>query len=134
MRFREKFGLAGWIWVALACFMSDSALVLRHTELTSTCFVILITLFQALKCRFLYWDLEPDRIRRQFFWSTEEIPWNKVTHVGNLAPLPWSSAVVVTYRRSAPLPGCGQILANPSDRQQFLAALHRFAPQATFEE
>jgi hypothetical protein len=27
----------------------------------------------------------------------------------------------------------GHVLANPEDREQFIAAMHRFAPQATFE-
>ena len=72
--------------------------------------------------------------RAHSFWTLKEVPWEEVTHVGSYFPIqPSSDLLAVEHARPAPMSDSGRILADPQDREQFLATLRRYAPQATFE-
>jgi len=70
-------------------------------------------------------------------WSKEEVQWAEVTRVGGIRPnQPYSDALVVHFvrtRETTPYTGRDRIVAIPEDRNQFIAALRRFAPHATFD-
>ena len=84
---------------------------------------------------FGYWELDSIsfRARSPWTWSLKEVPWEEVTHVRSLPSGPYSGGFLVEHTRPAPMLDSGHILANPRDREQFIAALRRYAPQATFE-
>jgi hypothetical protein len=94
----------------------------------------LLALFQILSRLLVYWELDESSLRVQSFRTTREIALAEVTHVGGLVPgKPSSACLRVDYARPAPMSEQGYILATPKDRVRFIAALRRFAPQATFE-
>jgi hypothetical protein len=82
----------------------------------------------------VYWDVNSNCLRERRLWHTREVAWSEVTHVGAWNPeQPASDTLAIHYARPAPMSDKGDVIANPDDRQQFIAALRRFAPQATFD-
>jgi hypothetical protein len=139
MRFRAKFGLQGWLSVAMLCFL----IVLKISELKSghhnaalsplVLMWIVFGLGRVLSQIFIYWDVDSTGVRERRLWSERTIPWQEVTRVSGWMDRPSSDALVLHYARPAPLSDSGTVVAAPDDRQQFLSDLHRFAPQATFD-
>ena len=83
---------------------------------------------------FVYWDVNSGCLRERRLWNTKEVAWQEVTHVGAWNPKqPASDTLAIHYARSTPMSDRGDVIAAPEDRQQFIAALRRFAPHATFD-
>jgi len=134
MRFRARFGALGWCQVSLATFslfLWFSGLHSRFVAIYAFC-LALNTLQRVFNHAFIYWELDSTSLRERRFWNTKEIQWGEVTHVGGFVR-PSSDHLEVDFAHPAPMSESGRIIARPEDRQQFLAALHRFAPQAHFE-
>jgi hypothetical protein len=138
MRFRPKFGLMGWLWVTLACmavffaaFGSGRPAGSLHGF--SAAIFALLPLQQILLNRTHYWELDAASLRVNLLWNTKEIGWDEIKRVGGSGGRAAANTLEVEYARAAPLSERGRVLANPQDRQQFIDALKRFAPQATFE-
>jgi hypothetical protein len=86
---------------------------------------------QVLFHLFIYWDLDADHLHERRLWNTRDVGWQEVTHIG-----PWgqsSQYLVVDHARLAPMSDSGSLIANPEDRSGFISALHRYAPQASFD-
>lgn len=142
MRFRPEFGLFVWGWVAIACLYCFFAFEARfgrvHSDSTYRMLMavvwILTALLNILGRVGMYWELDATSLRQRGVWGTKEISWAEVTRVGTVNPKqPSSGFLEVDYARPTPLSDRGHILANQDDRDEFIRALHRFAPQATFE-
>jgi len=89
---------------------------------------------EALSRFLTYWDLGSFGLHERRLWNTREVPWQEVTHVGAWNPeRPSSDFLAIDYARPAPISDRGSVIANPEDRQQFIDALRRFAPQASFD-
>lgn len=137
MRFRAKFGMLGWTSIAMACFV----IVLRlspghHNEALRIMvpFWIFNAAIIVLTKVFVYWDVNSGCLRERRLWNTKEVAWQEVTHVGAWNPKqPASDTLAIHYARSTPMSDRGDVIADPEDRQQFIAALRRFAPHATFD-
>ncbi len=139
MRFRAKFGLMGWFWTMMACFYAYILLFRWRPTMfgVAVISIFLIALLQIASRLSVHWYLDEVSLRVQSFGTRKEVVWAEVTHVGgqaSLIPGETSSACLrVDYARPAPMSEKGYILATPDDRPQFIAALRRFAPHATFE-
>ena len=88
MRFRAKFGALGYCWVGLACLWTVLLLFGPHRDRT-----VLFTftsasaaLLRILNHRFIYWDVQDDRLRERRLWRAKEIAWQEITHVK-----PWTN-------------------------------------------
>jgi hypothetical protein len=136
MLFRARFGALGWCQVSLATFALFLWLSGLHSRSISILafFLALIALQRVFNYAFIYWELDSKSFRERRFWNTKEIQWGEVTHVGSFIPSqPSSDYLEVDFARPALMSESGRIIAHPEDRQQFLASLHRFAPQAHFD-
>jgi hypothetical protein len=139
MRFRAKFGLHGWLSVAMLCFLivlKISELKSRHHNAALSPLLLMWIVFgfgRVLIQIFVYWDVDSTGLRERRLWSKRAIPWQEVIRVSGWMDRPSSYALAIDYARPAPLSDSGTVVAAPEDRQQFLSDLHRFAPQATFD-
>jgi hypothetical protein len=138
MRFRTKFGAQGWCLVSVAILYACFAYFGYHLQRSVWGFAagvwVWLALLRILSQIFCYWEADSESFREHNFWVKKEIPWEEVTRIGSFNPKqPSSSFLAVDYARGAPMSERGHIVANPADREQFIAVLHRFAPQATFE-
>ena len=68
------------------------------------------------------------------FLSKRIIPWSDVVLIHERREPPASDYVEVFILHASPKPGALPLLANPSDRARFLAALQRYVPQARIED
>jgi hypothetical protein len=83
---------------------------------------------------FVYWDLDSNGLHQRRFWSKKEIGWGTVLHVRNCIPgIRWDGTVSVYYDRPASKSGFGYVVTGPEHRMQFIEAVRKFAPQATFD-
>jgi hypothetical protein len=136
MRFRAKFGAIGWCWVGMAGLQAVLWLSRKRSGAVDSFALgcVLIALQQALNHAFIYWEIGPDGLRERRLWNTKEVPWQEVVHVGSWHPKNTASDYLeIEYARPAPKSDRGSVIANPEDRSGFLAALHRFATQASFD-
>lgn len=93
-----------------------------------------MALLRGLNQGFIYWEIDNDGLRERRLWHSKQVPWQDVVHVGSWHPnQPSSDYLEIDYARPAPMSDRGSVIANPEDRSGFLAALHRFAPNADFE-
>ena len=138
MRFRSKFGLLGFCFIVLAFVYA----YFWHWGRSSTSGLYGVTAALwamagsslALNSRFVYWELDSACIREHWFWKKREVPWEEVTRVCCSHPkAPKSGYLEVDYVRPAPTSSRGQIRANPTNRQEFLAELRRLATNADFD-
>jgi len=138
MRFRSKFGLLGWAYLALGCSFTYLWLAGRGSGaglygFSAACWVVAGASL-VLNSYFVYWELDSVSIRERRFWKKKEVPWGEVTRVGCSHPkAPQSGYLEVDYVRPAPKSGRGHIRANPVNRREFLAELRRLAPNANFD-
>jgi len=136
MRFEPRFGLGDLYTFSIGCLFLCLGLASRFSgssrswsigEIVTAIVYILVALFLALRRYSVYWEVNSDCLRARSFWTVKEVAWVEVTHVGSFPKnSPSSDTFAVDYIR-------GQIVADPEDRQQFISALRRFAPQAEFE-
>lgn len=135
MRFRPKIQLYSLLFFGIAClsiigWFSLGRSIFGWIEDLSLVLVVSLSIYDRL---FNYLQVDPDGLRQRHFWHKKEVAWDKVTQVGDytLWGLP-SEYLKVDYARPTAKSGHGRILANPADREKFIEALRRFAPQATF--
>jgi hypothetical protein len=138
MRFRSKFGLLRWVYIALACFFAYLCLWGRTSATglygVSAALWVIAGASLVLNSYFVYWELDSVGICENWFWKKREVRWEEVTRVGCSHPkAPKSGYLEVDYVRPAPISLCGHIRANPGKRQEFLAELRRFATNADFD-
>jgi hypothetical protein len=133
MRFRAKFGIAGWSQIALVCLIAvlwlSGVKSLPALAFGAIIFASVIVLSQV----FVYWDLDSHCLRERRLWGKRQVPWEEVTRVSAWNEKPSSDFLAIHYSRRGPMSDDGSIIANPQDRQQFLVELHRYAPQAVFD-
>jgi hypothetical protein len=141
MRYRAKFGILGWLYVALPCFV----ILLKisgfrsgiHSSLLTYSYVGLVSFLGLVRVSrqiFTYWQLDSSGLRERMLWRQRDISWQEVARVsGYPCSQPGSNSLSIDYARPAPLSDRGTIIANPENRRQFLADLHRFAPQAVYD-
>jgi hypothetical protein len=138
MRFRAKFVPESWIWFAICGINLAIALgrILspRHHDL-GLFSLNLLTAALALLTFYGYkaasWELDADGLRQRKLWMNTKVRWQDVTRVESVWSAPFYD-LKIEYRRHGLGPKIGHILANPTDRDQFLDALRRFAPQAEY--
>lgn len=137
MRFRQQFGLSGYIWLTILCFYSFvlfSQSGKSHLPFPVAEIWIFFAALQVASKLFTYWDVESDGLHERRLWNTREVPWDEITRVEPYNPNhPASPSMAIEYARTGPLSDRGQILANPADWDEFLRAMRRFAPHADFE-
>jgi hypothetical protein len=133
MRFRDNTSLLPGLIAGFVCIFAFDSLLGRgfylHWELSFAAFLILSVLLTILSHFLTYWELDPACLRERKLWKTKEIAWKDVTRIGRFG---FSSDIVkISYGRVPEV--CEYILANPCDRDRFIAALRRFVPEANFE-
>jgi hypothetical protein len=96
----------------------------------------LLVAYQAFGRYFIYWDLDSNGIHEWRFGSKKELlpAWDKVLVVRNFVPgVRWDGTVSVYFDDPAKKSGFSYFVTTPQHRREFIEALHRFAPQATFD-
>jgi hypothetical protein len=138
MRFRAKFALIDWAWLAIAAF----ALLLflsgpYRAGVFLRWYATVMALFACSRVVlhiFVYWDTSLEGLRERRLWTTRTIPWPQITAVS-----PWPdrhpnpNCLSIEYARSAPMSDRGTVIANPENREAFLSEIRGHAPQARLE-
>jgi hypothetical protein len=88
--------------------------------------LILSVLLFVLSHFLTYWELAPTFLLERKLWKKKQIAWQDVTRIS--APGFSSDKVKISFGRVPE--NCSYIIANPSSRNKFIAALRRFAPNA----
>jgi hypothetical protein len=138
MRFRAKFALSSWLWLAVAVFVWILFASGPHRAIGNLRYYVVLYTFiglsQLLVHQFIWWDILPDGLYERRLWSSRTIPWAEVSHVtfwpNETKP---SSSLAICFSRPAPLSAAGQVIATPADRDGFLSVLREHAPQARIE-
>jgi hypothetical protein len=91
--------------------------------------LILSILLDILNTIFSYWELDTDCLRQRKLWKVKEIARQDVTRIRRFG---FSSRSVMICYGHVP-EDYGFILADPINRNGFIAALRRFVPQAEFD-
>jgi hypothetical protein len=144
MRFRKRFGLLGWVNVFGACFYafdwfvgrssSTSAIILALRGFAIAAFSC-AALLMILDSRSVYWELDSNGLHQCRFGSAKEltVAWDEVIVVRDVIPgLRLDGTVAVYYKFPGSKLGFKRIVVLPERRNELIAALRRFAPQATF--
>jgi len=142
MKFRAKFQAVGLLWFPLPCLYGIFWLSWRHSNfphsslygLTAILWTVTALLW-FFRTNFIYWELDSSSLRA--FWlgkQRNEIAWLNVTRVGlENYQHPSSCCLVIDCIHPGPMIERKTILVDPRDREEFLATLRGFAPQATFD-
>ncbi len=135
MRFRAKFGLISWVFLAFALFAglllttgpNRASRSLRFLAL----YFSLMTANQLLRHFFVWWDITPGAFHERRLWSTKTILSNAITEVSSWPEKtnPWGT-LAIRFLRSAPPFVKDTVIARPADRDAFLAAIRDHAPHA----
>jgi hypothetical protein len=136
MKFRTKFGALGWFSVSLACLYGYTVLLTGKSRSTLGISAAVWIAWAALRIFtyvFTYWEADITGLCRHGFFATRHIAWDDIEHVGGFNGRASAAMWTVDDSREAPVSDRGQIMANPADRLEFIAALRKFAPQADFE-
>jgi len=109
----------------------------RHPDLSGAltpAIFFTLALLQFLCRYFVYWDVGADGLHERIFVRHAHIAWDKIRHVRPYVPgLKWGGVVSVYFSRTESRFGFGYIVTMPEHRKKFVAALQRYAPQATFD-
>lgn len=138
MRFRAKFALLDWAWLAIAAF---AAFLFfsgpRRTSQTLHYYALMMIVFAATRVLLhllIFWGITSAGFRERRLWSTRTILWQEITAI---APWPENHPnrdyVAIEFARPAPLSIRGTLIASPGDRDSFLSALRHYACNARFE-
>lgn len=138
MRFRAKFALVDWAWLAVAAFVSVLFLSGPHRAASNLrYYALMMVLFAAARVLlhfFIFWEITSAGLYERRLWTTRTIPWQEITAI---APWPESRPnrdyIAIEFARSAPLSNRGSVIASPEHREDFLTELRRRAPQAALE-
>ena len=138
MKFRTKFGALGWFSVSLACLYGYTVLLTGKSRLDPgnlcRCLVSPGPRFGSSPTSSHTGKRTLPVCAATRFFATRHIAWDDIKHVGGFNGREASAAMwTVDDSREAPMSDRGQIMANPADRLEFIAALRKFAPQADFE-
>jgi hypothetical protein len=140
VKFRAKFGLDGCLWVLLGLFQIFSSLRghfgLRAPgiSLIGVATGLAIALVPLVRSMFLYWEFDLASFReRAFLRVTHNIPWHDITRVNEFIPGSEDDTLAVWYQNPKSKSGSSFLTARPNQRQQFLEALHKYAPTATID-
>jgi hypothetical protein len=136
MRFRAKFGILDCAWLALGSFVVLLyATGPHHATRTLRAYVVVWTAIIAVHLllrAFIFWDVAADGLHVRRLWSSRTIPWNQIISVE-----PWPDvrsvrgSIAIDFSSPAPLSTSGRVVAHPGRLDEFLAALRRYAPQAS---
>ena len=91
----------------------------------------LLALLRILNSIIVYWECAPSGLRERRIWRIKDVQWDQVRQIGRWKPK--DDTVAVIFARPAPLSTSGCIVADPTDRAGFLAALRQYAPLANFK-
>ena len=140
VKFRAKFGLDGCLWVLLGLFQIFSSLRghfgLRAPgiSLIGVATGLALALVPLFRSMFLYWEFDLASFReRAFLRVTHNIPWHDITRVNEFIPGSEDDTLAVWYQNPKSKSGSSFLTARPNQRQQFLEALHKYAPTATID-
>ena len=140
VKFRAKFGLDGCLWVLLGLFQIFSSLRghfgLRAPgiSLIGVATGLALALVPLVRSMFLYWEFDLASFReRAFLRVTHNIPWHDITRVNEFIPGSEDDTLAVWYQNPKSKSGSSFLTARPNQRQQFLEALHKYAPTATID-
>jgi hypothetical protein len=136
MRFRAKFGILDWARLALGSFVvllyaTGSHHATRMLGAYAVVWTVIITVHLLLRA-FIFWDVFAVGLHERRLWSSRTILWNQISSVE-----PWPdnrsgrSSIAIDFSSPAPLSTSGRVVANPGRLDEFLAALRRYAPQAS---
>jgi hypothetical protein len=138
MRFRAKPASASWLLLVIAAIQFALALgrILppHHSQSVFEGFIDLFTGLLWVLIFYIpyttFWEFDADGLKQRRLWIDTRIGWREMTRVVNS----WSPTydLKIEYQRHGFGSKIGRILASPRDRDQFLDALHRFAPQAQY--
>lgn len=92
---------------------------------------VVLSLQRILSHTFVYWDLGPDGMRERRYWRVKSVAWTDVTYVRKRAKN--SEYLIVDNAQPGHSSVRSAIVAHPEDAAGFVAALHRCAPQASYE-
>jgi hypothetical protein len=140
VKFRAKFGLDGYLWVVLGMFQIFSSLRghfgLRAPgiSLIGVATGLALAMVPLFRCLFLSWEFDLASFReRAFLRVTHQIPWRDITRVNEFIPGSEDDTLAVWYQNPKSKSGSSFLTARPNQRQQFLEALHKYAPTATID-
>ena len=136
MRFRAKLGPSSWIWILIAGFWGVLwilSILVPHPRHNGNIALVWIALglINFFRVCATYWEMDTEGLREhKLWWTSQKTRWQDVTRVISL----WSSShdLKIEYDRIELGSKFGYIMADPADREAFLDALSRFAPQAEF--
>lgn len=130
----------GWLWVLLGIFQIFSSLRLHFglrapgislIGVGTGLFMVMIPLVRSL---FLSWECDYGGLReRAFLRVTYDIPWRDITCVNEYIPGSDDDTLAIWYQNPRSKSGRSYLTARPNHRQQFIEALHKFAPAATID-
>lgn len=133
MRFRPKLGKV-WLailYLGLISVLQFALLIARNRTVAVLWIASSLTGMAAgfVVYRYVYWELTPDCLTVRRLWRKRDIPWIEVTDVGWLGSMSGTFRVNVGHR----IEDYDRLYIEPSDRASLTAALHKFAPHATFD-
>lgn len=123
-----------WLWLVICGLNLAVALgrILFHRDQLGFINLIMAALILLLFYgqRTTSWEIDTDCLLQRGMWINTKVRWQDVTRVESM----WSTYydLKIEYRRHGFGPRIGRVLANPVDRDAFLASLHQFAPRAEF--
>ncbi len=79
--------------------------------------------------RSIYWESSPRCLLLRKLWQRKEIPWKEITRVGWLGNTSGTFSISVGHR----IEDYDRIYIEPSDQAGFIAALRKYASEASFE-
>lgn len=132
MKFRTKYAPLTWEWFAIVLALVAGTFFganRDHLKDILPAFALIVGSLSLLEFQFTYLELTSDCLRKRRLWKKIEIPWNEVTRVSWLGFA--QHAVMISYGHQPE--DYGWLAASPGNRKDFIAALHKYAPHATFE-
>ena len=141
MRFWNKFRLRRLTFFPLPCLYALFWFFSRHSSFAHNDWyglhVVLWTLVAVIwfvRQNFIYWELDLGCLRQRWLWKKTDVVLQDVKSVGYMNyKRPSSWGLEIDYIHPGPMIVRDTMLVDPVDREQFIAALRQFAPQATFD-
>jgi hypothetical protein len=127
MRYRRKFR-AYQIVIPLGCAL---LLTSRYQPLWMTAFVFaMIGLWIYVEDFFYYWEICPDRLVEQRFYTRDVLPFTEITYVGPMTGIAAGHPRLRNYIEIQTIAGKKKII-QPADCDAFLAEMRNCLPQIT---
>ena len=140
MRFRAKSATRIWLIWAWAGFGAFNIIFGIHAFFEGKSFVgavyfgqgaliLVAALFEYFMPNFIYSELDATCLCVHKLCKKKEIAWQEVTSAGRFGF--GTDDVIVRFGHQ--MEDYGYILTQPADRDEFLAAIHQYAPQAKID-